>query len=165
MNTTDRRLLEVGRIGRPHGVRGDTYLSLSTDVLSRAAAGAELFAGDADAPRRLVITSSRPEKGRFVVHFEGVDDRESAARLTNLAVRAAAIEDPEALWVHDLVGSRVVTAAGLEVGTCTAVVANPAHSLVEVDTGVLVPVPFVVSCRAGVTVIDPPDGLLDDPGT
>ncbi|MFM8826326.1 MAG: ribosome maturation factor RimM, partial [Actinomycetota bacterium] len=66
-----------------------------------------------------------------------------------------------AVWVHDLVGSRVVTADGTGVGTCVAVVQNPAHDLLELDSGALVPAPFVVSCADGVTVIDPPEGLFD----
>jgi 16S rRNA processing protein RimM len=95
------------------------------------------------------------------VTFEGHTGREAADRLRGLALRAAAIHDPDALWVHDLVGSEVVTVGGDVVGTCVAVVANPASDLLELDGGALVPVVFVVERTPGRVVIDPPEGLLE----
>lgn len=154
-------LLEVGRIGRPHGVKGDTYVTFTSDVALRHEPGSVLFVETPAGTRRLEITSSRPEKDRFVVHFAGVDDRNETERLTNKVLYAEPVADPAAVWVHDLVGSRVVTADGAGVGTCVAVVQNPAHDLLELDSGALVPAPFVVSCADGVTVIDPPEGLFD----
>jgi 16S rRNA processing protein RimM len=154
-------LLEVGRIGRPHGVRGDTYVTFTSDVASRHETGSVLFILTSAGTRRLEITFSRAEKDRHVVHFSGVDDRNEAEKLTNKVLYAEPIDDPDAVWVHDLVGSRVVTVGGDEVGTCVAVVQNPAHDLLELDSGALVPAPFVVSCAGGVTVIDPPEGLFD----
>jgi 16S rRNA processing protein RimM len=162
-STTD--LLEVGRIGKPHGVRGDTYVSFTSDVASRHEPGSVMFVRTASGERRLVVERSRPEKERHVVHFEGVETREDAARLTNAVLLAEPLDDGNGeLWVHRLIGSSVVECSGTVRGTCVAVVANPAHDLLELDDGSLVPVPFVVSCEAGVTVIDPPEGLfgLDD---
>lgn len=154
-------LLEVGRIGKPHGVRGDTYLSFTSDVAARHEVGSVLFVETAEGPRRLVIERTRPEKDRFVVHFEGLDDRNECERLTNKTLWAEPIADDEALWVHDLIGSRVVDTSGAEFGHCVSVVSNPAHELLELDSGALVPMPFVVSCINGTTTIDPPEGLFD----
>ena len=74
------------------------------------------------------------------------------------------MEDDSSLWVHQLIGSEVIEVSGTPRGRCIAVIANPAHDLLELADGSLVPVPFVVSCRDGVTTIDPPEGLfgLDD---
>ncbi|MEY4365938.1 MAG: ribosome maturation factor RimM [Actinomycetota bacterium] len=157
-------MLEVGRVGKPHGVRGDTYVTFTSDVAARHEPGSVLFAAGAGSVRRLVVERSRAEKERHVVHFEGVETREDAATLTNSVLLAEPLADDGALWVHLLIGSSVVERSGTVRGTCVAVVANPAHDLLELDDGSLVPVPFVVSCEAGVTVIDPPEGLfgLDD---
>ena len=158
-------MLEVSRVGKPHGVRGDTYVTFTSDVAARHEPGSVLFVGGTGSARRLVIERSRPEKERHVVHFEGVETREDAARLTNAVLLAEPLDDGNGeLWVHRLIGSSVVERSGTVRGTCVAVVANPAHDLLELDDGSLVPVPFVVSCEAGVTVIDPPEGLfgLDD---
>jgi 16S rRNA processing protein RimM len=73
---------------------------------------------------------------------------------------AEPIDDPDALWVHDLIGAHIVDASGLDIGTCTAVIENPAHALLETDGGDLIPVPFVVSLSDGVIVVSLPPGLL-----
>jgi 16S rRNA processing protein RimM len=46
-------------------------------------------------------------------------------------------------------------------GTCTSVLANPAHDILELDNGGLVPVVFVVEATEGRVVVDPPEGLFD----
>lgn len=167
-------LVEVGRIARPHGLRGEVVVELITDRDERVAPGACL---QSDAGP-LVVVASRPEHGqhgrrgsgagsraaheRWVVGFEGHTDRDAAERLRGLTLRAEPLDDPDELWTHDLVGSEVVLrASGERVGTCTALVANPAADLLELDGGALVPVVFVVEQSTGRVVIDPPDGLFD----
>ncbi len=63
--------------------------------------------------------------------------------------------------MHDLIGSRVVEVGGLDRGACVAVIDNPAHDLLELDSGALVPVTFVVDNVDGVITIDPPEGLFE----
>ena len=154
-------LLEVGRIGKPHGVRGDTYVTFTSDVESRHVVGSVLVIETPQGRRELVISRSRPEKDRFVVHFEGVDDRNDVEKLTNKVLLAAPVESEGALWVHELIGSTVIDVAGTTVGKCVSVLQNPAHELLELDNGALVPMPFVLSCVGGITTIDPPEGLFD----
>ncbi len=157
-------MLLVGRIGKPHGVRGDLFVSFVSDRPERRAIGAVLNArkstSQGTVERELVIHSCRPQSDRYVIHFDGCDSRNDAELLVNAELFAEAIADPNALWVHDLIGSTVVTRDGASVGKCVAVIDNPAHALLEIDNGVLVPMPFVVELRDGVTTIDPPPGLL-----
>ena len=154
-------LLEVGRVGKPHGVRGDTYVSFTSDVASRHEPGSVLFVETPAGRRELLVERSRPEKDRFVVHFAGVDDRTDAEKLTNKTLLAVPVQDDDALWVHELIGSQVVDTSGAAIGTCVAVIENPAHEILELDNGALVPMPFVVSCRDGITTVDPPAGLFE----
>ena len=158
-------MLEVGRIGKPHGVRGDLFVGLTTDLTERLDAGSVLVArigkGERLTERELEVESSRPQGDRWVVHFAGVDSRTDAERLVNALLLAEPVSDPDALWVHQLIGARVVDVAGNEHGTCVSVIDNPAHAILELSGGGLVPVPFVVSCVEGVVTIDPPEGLLD----
>jgi 16S rRNA processing protein RimM len=95
------------------------------------------------------------------VTFAGIADRTEAEALAGLVLRAEAVEDADALWVHELVGSRVREVGGTERGTVVEVQANPAHDLLVLDDGALVPAVFVVTCEDGVTVIDPPEGLFE----
>jgi 16S rRNA processing protein RimM len=155
-------LLEVGRIGKAHGLRGEVTVSLTTDRTERVEPGAVLHAGD----RRLTIVSSRPHQGRWIVAFDGVVGRDAAEVLRGDVLRAEPLDDPDALWVHDLVGAEVVTTGGTSCGRVTEVIANPAHDILQLDSGRLVPVVFVVD-ESGLPdrlVIDPPAGLIDDDG-
>ncbi len=153
-------LLEVGQVDRPHGLRGEVLVSLTTDRTERVAAGAVLHA-DRGA---LTVESARRHQHRWIVQFDGVANREAAAALHGQVLRAAPLDDPDALWVHDLVDADVVTPDGRRWGRVIAVQANPAHDQLELDSGVLVPVVFVVdeSQLPERLVIDPPPGLLED---
>lgn len=150
-------LLEVGRIGRAHGLRGEVVVSLTTDRLERVAPGAVLVTDAGE----LEVRASRPHQGRWIVVFAGHDSRDDADRLRGLTLRAEAVDDPAELWVHDLVGAEVVTVSGEAVGRCSGVVANPAADLLELESGALVPVVFVVDHTPDRVTIDPPEGLFD----
>lgn len=151
-------LREVGRVGRAHGVAGEVYVQLITDRAERLAVGARVLAGQS----WLTISSSKLLRDRWLVRFDGIDDRTAAEKLTNAVLLAEPLDDDgDELWVHQLIGTRVVDLQGVERGTCTAVIDNPAHDILELDNGALIPVTFVVSCQDGVTTIDPPEGLFD----
>jgi len=150
-------LLIVGRIGRPHGVRGDMYLDLLSDREERVTPGAQLWCGD----RLLVVAKARRAMERWVVSFEGITDRNDAAHLTSLEVMAEPLLDvDDALWVHDLIGAEVVEVDGTRRGRCISVIDNPAADLLELESGALVPVTFVESVVSGVITVDVPEGLF-----
>jgi 16S rRNA processing protein RimM len=155
----DDARLEVGRIGRAHALRGEVVVTPVTNVAARFAAGSTLWVDG----RPRVVASSRPSQHRFIIRFVGVDDRNAAELLRNKVVEAEPLTDaPDGeLWVHELIGSEVHDRAGTVLGSVVAVEANPAHDLLVLDGGALVPMVFVVSSADGVVVVDPPDGLLD----
>jgi 16S rRNA processing protein RimM len=144
-------------VGRAHGIRGEVAVTLTTDRVERVAPGSVLWAGE----RRLEVASSRPHQGRFLVHFDGVGDRSAAEALQGAVLSAERLDDPGALWVHDLVGAEVVGTDGARLGVVAAVEANPASDLLVLDGGGLVPLTFLVSAEPGRLVVDPPAGLLD----
>ena len=157
-------LLIVGRIGRPHGVRGDMYLDLLSDREERVAPGAQLWCGD----RLLVVAQARRAMDRWVVSFQGITDRNEAAHLTSQEVMAEPLLDvDDALWVHELIGAEVVEVDGTRRGRCISVIDNPAADLLELESGALVPVTFVESVVNGVITVDVPEGLfaLNEPET
>ncbi|MBI2709073.1 MAG: 16S rRNA processing protein RimM [Actinobacteria bacterium] len=151
-------LLEVGRIDRAHGLRGEVVVSLTSDYPDlRLAPGSVLQAGD----RSLVVRSSRPHQDRWIVVFEDVGDRAAAEALRGEALRAEPVADEGALWVHELVGAEVVDVDGAAWGRVESVQDNPAHALLVVDDGTLVPIVFVADASGlpDRVVIDPPPGL------
>lgn len=151
--------LEVGRAGRAHGVRGQITVALVTNRTERVDPGAVLYAGD----RALVVTSSRPNRGRWIVSFEGITDRSQAEALTGAVLTAdATAEPPEGeVWLHDLIGTPVVDASGASLGRVTAIEPNPAHDILVVDDALLVPVVFVTEYGTEAIVVDLPEGLAD----
>jgi ribosomal 30S subunit maturation factor RimM len=107
------------------------------------------------------IATSKKSTDRWLMCFVGVTDRNVVERLTNSDVYGEPIDDPSVVWVHELVGSVVVDTAGNNLGTCTGVIDNPAHPIMELDNGFLVPTPFIVSNENGRIEIDAPEGLFD----
>jgi len=104
------------------------------------------------------------------VSFAGVHTRNDAEALHGTVLLAAPIEDEGTVWVHELIGARVVTVGGDDLGTVRAVEDNPAADLLVLESGVLIPMTFVVSVTegtprtpgdAGVVTVDLPEGLLD----
>jgi 16S rRNA processing protein RimM len=160
--------LEIGTVVRPHGLRGEVVVQEVSNRPERFAAGSVLLAGG----REMVVRAGRPFGGpepagrrgrRWLVAFEGVTDRDAAEALWGAVLEGEPLDDlPEGeLWVHDLVGAEVVDVAGRPLGQVEAVEANPAHDLLVLRGGGLIPVVFVVEAAPGRVVVDPPAGLLD----
>jgi 16S rRNA processing protein RimM len=161
----------VGRIGRPHGVRGEVTVQVRTDSPEqRFAVGAQLGAG---AGRTLTVDTVRPHAGNLLVGFAGITDRTVAAELCGVLLTVDTVElpeldDPDEFYDHQLEGLAAVGPDGAELGTVREVVHAPASDLlvVETDRGEAL-VPFVraivpeVDLSGGRVVLDPPAGLLD----
>jgi 16S rRNA processing protein RimM len=154
-------LLEIGRITRAHGLRGEVVVAPITNRAERFRAGSQLHAGD----RVFVVEKARPLGNQWVVHFAGVGDRNAAEALRSTALFApplGPLGDDE-MWVHELVGCQCVDVDDAALGIVTAVQANPAHDLLVVDDRVLIPMVFVVrhDVAARRVVVDPPEGLIE----
>jgi 16S rRNA processing protein RimM len=166
--------LVVGRIGRPHGIRGAVTVEVRTDSPELRFAPGSVLVTDPGERGPLTVESARPQPGRLVVSFAGVADRTAAEALrgTLLVIDSAELEpsgDPDEFHDAELIGLAVRTAAGAAVGTLTDVVHGPAGDLLVVTTGEgrEALVPFVrelvpeVDVPGGVILVDPPEGLLD----
>ncbi len=151
-------MLEIGRITRPHGVRGEVSVLLTSNRTERLDPGSVLDSTNGP----LEVRSSRPHKGGWLVQFVGVDDRDRAEALRNTILQAEPIDDPDELWVHELIGATVIDQDGVAHGRVSRVIENPASDLLELDGGTLVPVQFVVDHTPGEEIhVDVPVGLFD----
>jgi 16S rRNA processing protein RimM len=150
-------LLEVGHIGKAHGLRGDVMVHLSTNRRERVEAGTRLHSESGP----LTIVRSQPHKKAHLVHFEGIDGREAAEAVRGVTLWAEPIEDPDVVWAHEVIGAVVVDQHGVEHGAVVAMEANPASDLLVLENGGLVPVRFITEVTPGLRVeVDAPDGLL-----
>ena len=169
----------VGRVRRAHGIRGEVVIESLTDEPDAIfAAGRRVFAGtragelSAGAPEMRIVRAS-PFKGGLIVAFEGITTRSAAEswRDRYLLVPEDEVTPPsdDEVFIHDLVGMRVVRVSGADVGEVTQVFELPQGLVMEVARveGKSVLVPFNdqtvtdVDSAARIIRIDPIEGLLD----
>jgi 16S rRNA processing protein RimM len=160
----------VGRIGRPHGVRGEVTIEVRTDDPDlRFAPGAILLTDRGP----LAVAGHRWHREVLLLQIEGIDSRETAETLRNTELHVPVddlpeLDDPDVFYDHQLVGLTARLPDGAELGEVAAVRHEGADLLVvrRSEGGELL-VPFVtaivptVDLAAGVLVVDPPEGLLD----
>ena len=169
--------LVVGRILRPHGLRGELSVEVRTDDPGERFAAGSVLGTDPPEAGPLTVASSRWHSGRLLVSFAGIEDRTGAETLRGawLTIDAAEVpppEDPDEFHDHQLTGLTVVTVSGELVGTVTDVL-HPGQDLLAITPApgtsrrseVLVPfvaaIAIEVDLAGGKLVIDPPPGLLD----
>jgi len=168
--------LVVGRITRPHGVRGELAVDVRTDDPELRLAAGAVLATDPAAAGPLTVARMRWHSGRLLVQFEGFDDRSEADRLRGvvLLVDSAELEDlpdPDEFRDHQLIGLAVRTLSGDHVGEVTDVLHHGQDLLVVTGSGerggAEIMIPFVsaivpeVNLAAGELRVSPPPGLLD----
>lgn len=166
-------LVLVGRIARPHGIRGQVIVNPETDfVEDRFRAGATFWTRSARGDEQLRVTSARVQNGRPVIAFEGFSSIEDVERLAGLDLRVPE-EDLQPLeagmyYHHQLIGCVVETVDGERVGDVVRVDGGAAGSVLEVEgPRGLVLIPLAVEICVEIDVerkrirIAPPEGLLD----
>jgi 16S rRNA processing protein RimM len=173
----------VGRIGKPHGIRGEVTVDVRTDEPERRfAPGAVLLArppaGSHSAHATLTVESSRWHQTTLLVAFAEVPDR-AAAEAARGIVLATAVDpaespdDPDEFYDHQLVGLVAYDEQGVRLGEVTAVVHGGAQDLLTIRTpdtrDTLVPfvralVPEVDLARGRVVVADRPGLVTPLPG-
>ena len=157
----ERPTLEVGRIVKAHGLKGQVIVDLWTDRTERLDVGSELLTDRGI----LVVRSAARHQERYLVTFDRIDSREAADRWRGVVLSAPRLEhedDDDVIWIDDLFGAEVYDAAGSLRGTVTDVEANPASDLLVLDTGALVPLTFVTRVLAHERIdVDVPDGLFE----
>ena len=158
--TKNETLLEVGRIQRPHGIKGEVSVAFTSNRLERRQVGARLKVGE----KWLTVVTSRAHHGRILIGFEGFGDRNVAEQLSGQLIFAPAIVDPDVLWVHQLVGASVVDQLGINRGEVVEVLGNPASDLLVLGDASLVPMVFITTFDAekSLITIDAPQGLFGE---
>jgi len=163
----------VGRVGRPHGLRGHVVVNPETDFVDeRFAAGETFWTRSAAGHERLTIASARIQNGRPVVGFEGFERIEDVERLAGLELRvpeeALRPLEPGTYYEHQLVGCVVETTAGDVVGEVAKVEGGAGASRLVMNgpRGEIL-VPLAVDICVDIDVankrirINAPEGLLE----
>jgi 16S rRNA processing protein RimM len=151
----DEPTVAVGRVARAHGVQGEVAVLVLSEVEDRFAPGATLWLEDG---RALTVESSRPHRGRLLVRFREVRDREQAEGLQRALLVVPESSSPSlpegSWWDHQIEGCAVETDRGRALGTVREVIhtaANDVWSVVSED-GVETLVPVLNDVLASVDV-------------
>lgn len=170
--------LVVGHVSRAHGTRGELVVTSLTDrPAATFAVGKRVLVGDEEgeagpSSAGLTVESVRPHRDAMLVKFEGVGTRTEAELLRGryLLVPSSEVAAPaeDEVFYHQLLGLRVETTSGEQVGRVREVFETEPDHLLEVKgSGRVHLVPFSrrivrrVDLDGGRLVIDPPEGLLD----
>jgi len=155
---TADRLVRVGRVGRPHGIRGEVTLLPDLDD-DRLFTVGSVFSVDGRQDALEIATARRHRQG-WLLGFIGVDDRTAAEELRGTVLNVAA-DDSVPAGHSDLIGRQVRDVDGAVLGAVVAVEPNPAHDILVLEGDVLVPAPFVRSVDDDHVTVEVPEGLLE----
>lgn len=162
----------VGRVLRPHGVRGEVVVQVLSDVPGRFKAGSRILGVREGAPpTTLTVATSRAHKTGAVVRFEGFEDPDQAGVLRGLDLEVPRAEVPKAppgtYYEYELLGC-LCHNEGEELGRVIEVVEDGGGLMLIVEgEGRRVPVPFVkdflrrVDVAAGEIELALPPGFLE----
>ena len=163
----------VGRIVRPHGLRGDVVIHPETDFIEeRFRPGASFWTRSARGDEQLTVGTARVQSGRPVLGFEGVSTIEQAEGLVGLELRVPedTLQPLEegTYYLHQLEGCRVSLPGGEEIGTVRKVEGGigGSHLVIDGQRGeILIPLAREICVEIDVAgkriAVDPPEGLLD----
>jgi 16S rRNA processing protein RimM len=125
--------VEVGRVVKPHGLRGEVVVRMHSDVGDRLSAGVRVWVEGFES----TVASIRDHQGRPLIRFAHVPDRTAAELLRGAVVEAEPLdaEELETYLVSELIGVPVIDGEGILLGTVSALVDMPAvagYDLLEV---------------------------------
>lgn len=135
------RYLQMGKILRPHGVRGEVRTQILTDYPERFAQVERVFLGknvfDQNATA-YTIDSVRMHQAYALLLFDGIANREEADRLRGQLVmipldEAVPLEDGE-FYLFQLIGLTVITDEGETIGTIREVLETGANDVYVIDS-------------------------------
>jgi 16S rRNA processing protein RimM len=164
--------IAVGRILRPHGVRGEVRVELLTDSPERWSNLESVFLGEQHLPEK--ILSHRLHKNFVLIKFAGYDDRNEVEALRGeyiyITLADAVPLEPDEFYYFQVLGLEVQTESGEVLGDIVDVLKPPGANEVFVIHGfrgeLLVPVIADVvkhiDLNAGHIIIRPLPGLFDD---
>ncbi len=150
--------LEVGRISKSHGLKGQVIVNFTTDRTGeRTAPGALLYSED----DVFEVVRAAPHKKQWLVTFKGITTREAADAIQGRSLWADEIDDPDLVFVHELIGKKLVDQHGIDHGEILSLIDNPASDLIELSDDRLVPLVFYVEDDDETVWVDIPEGLFD----
>lgn len=169
--SAEPHFLAIGRVSRPHGVRGEVRVELLTDSPERFKVLQAVYVGEAS-PRRVAVDSVRILQDAVLLKLDGYPSRTEAEQLRGELLlvpesEAVPLEEGE-YFLYQLVGLAVYSIGGTYVGRLTEVLETGANNVFVVDGSsgqhLLPDIPAVIKdidIEGGRLIITPMPGLID----
>jgi 16S rRNA processing protein RimM len=165
--------LLVGKLRRPHGLRGDLVMEIVTDFPERLKPGTPVFIGEQHHSGKILDT--RQHAHGLLIRFEGVDTPEKAGLLRNEGVYVSAANRPSlpegTFYHHELLGLKVIDDQDVLLGHLNEILLTGANDVYVVQTpeGKELLLPVIDSVVLGIDVVARtirvrvPSGLITEP--
>lgn len=143
--------LAVGRLGKPHGIKGEIQMVVLTDFPERLKVGLKVYLGEDHQPNKIV--SVRRNNQRLLIRFAGMKDRSQVEQLRTLPVFVRTEDIPPLaageLYLHQILGFSVEDSALGVLGFLAEVLETGANDvyIIRPDAGkdILIPaIPEVI---------------------
>jgi 16S rRNA processing protein RimM len=162
----------VGKVLKPYGVFGWVKVEILTTNPQRFREGNTFILEGREKGERIVQEEMREAPGALLIKFQGLENREQAVKLSGrlLLVTPEELGDSpnDSLWEHQLLGLRVRTMEGRELGEVVEVIETGANDVLVVEGERECLIPMIeeilvgVDLEEGTMVINPMPGLLED---
>lgn len=135
--STEPRFLVIGRILKPHGVRGEMRVDIISELPERFTWLDEVYIGQ-DNPTRKTVESIRFHKSWALLKLAGCDDRNSVNLLRSQLVQVPEseglpLQDGE-YYLYQLIGLKVYTEDQEYLGDISEVLETKANNVFVVKT-------------------------------
>jgi 16S rRNA processing protein RimM len=163
----------VGKIIRPHGVRGEVNIYPLTDWPEKFVNLNSFYLESREGKGKWVdVDNLRLRENRIIAKFSGIDDRNAAEVIRGFLLKIRKEEchplPKDTYYIFDLIGLLVKTDKGEELGKITDVIRMPAQDVYIVDVGgreTMIPAvkEYIkkVDIAAGEIIVKIIDGLID----
>lgn len=163
--------LVVGRLRRPHGLRGELVMEIHSDFPERLKPGIEVYVGDSY--QKMVITGARFHNEGLLIKFQNIDSPEDAGGHKNQSVYVTSADRPDLpeghYYHHELLGFAVFDDNNKLIGTLTEIMQTGANDVYVVrrEDGREVLLPVIESVVLSIEIktrqirVKPLPGLLD----
>lgn len=172
--TADKSFVTVGRVVKPHGIRGEFSMRLHADSpLLFDEIGSLFLSFGKGRPKRYAIIKWRRHKGMVLMLLEGIDDRDRAEKLrgADILVRTSDLPEPDEdeVYLYELEGLDVEQEDGTPLGVLSGFIETPQQETWAITTpeGKELLLPAVSEFVLDIDldnrriVVELPEGLLD----
>ena len=161
---------KIGRIGKPHGIKGELTMMVEDDVFDRVEGEYLILLIDGILVPFFIEDYRFRSEQSALVKFCDIDTQERASELTGCDVffprSLSDIDDTDTLTWQEAIGYQVADDnSGKTLGTISYIDTSTANTLIELDNGMLIPAAYEIikdiNTEQRLITMSLPEGLME----